>query len=143
MILSNCDISSYYIKFYNEVAGKLLCHHLAVCLGGGGFLGLAGTGSRYIFLWAVFLYLRWLSAGGDKTGGDSFNGRHTWKIPLLGKFCYRIIFLLFRGSLCIWLRSGLEWLWGICPRGVIVRSSLHNQHLHTSDFVHYHSTCGD
>ena len=80
MILSNCNMSSYYIKFYNEMGSKLLCHHLTVCLDSEEFLTLTGTGSQYISFWTVFLYLWWLNTNGNKARKDHFNSRHAWKI---------------------------------------------------------------
>ena len=105
MILSNCDISSYYIEFYNEMGSKLLCHHLTVCLDSEELLSLTGTGSQYIFLSEQYFCIcgGWIVM-------EIKTGRITLIVDTLGKFCQKNIFLFFQDSLCIWLRPSLEWL---------------------------------
>ena len=103
--LSNCDMSSYYIEFYNEMGSKLLCHHLTVCLDSEELLSLAGTGSQYISFWTIFLYLWWLNTNGNKDRKDHFNSRDTWKIlsqkyfPVFSRFVMHLVEAEFKVAL--------------------------------------------
>ena len=104
MILSNCDMSSYYIEFYNEMGSKLLCHHLTVCLDSEELLSLTGTDLK------IFLSEQYFCICGGWILMEIKTGRITLIADTLEKFFHKNIFLFFQDSLCIWLRPSLEWL---------------------------------